>query len=702
MGLAVNTKTVTSRAATSRTVRGKMVIKTIQTAHKFTRLAAVLLAVSLLSPVLAQDAAGNAPAPVMDGVAVISEGRSVSLRWSLPDGAFPEGGFRVERISANGSVTTVAVPSPRPWQELLAEAGDADGPVISEEAYRAVQELFAAEAVSQTSEDDTGLQLLRAFYTLEMAVNPDLAAALGLLFRDEDVTLGERYSYEVFTGAGRRVGTAAITVGTTPPLAAPSGLRAIPTAAGIELIWDRAAEQDLVFAYRIWTAAPGAGQPTLLTPDWFTPPAPAPEGDDGVVEETYWYRDEGREPGTAVQYSIIGRDLFGRETPPTTPVLAVMPDPRALPQPLVVEAATGDRSISLTWAVEPDERIVAIGVLRSRGLDVDAELVSPLLEPSATSWTDENLLGGEDYHYAIAAFDADGAAAIGPIWTQRAVNPKGPEAVSDLTLEPSTTALLLTWTAPPQVDVGRYQVYAGRPGASFEEMTLLGETVLRSYSAPIPENTLFDVAYRVRAVNTSDVAGAVSSEVSGRPLDLTPPSAPLWADVTGEEEQISLTWLRDLDPDISFLRLLRATEDGGFEVLIDELALEQTTHLDREVIAGVSYRYALQAVDAAGNESELSEAAQAAAWSLTPAATVTNLEAVLLEDGGVHLSWSAGEPAGTGWVVSRLLNGNWVEVSDLLTVPGFVDDRAAAGDTFRVTSYSSTGQAGEPVEIIVR
>src|SRR5690606_20391199 len=101
-------------------------------------------------------------------------------------------------------------------------------------------------------------------------------------------------------------------------------------------------------------------------------------------------------------------------------------------------------------------------------------LISPLLEPSVTNWTDEDLLGGEDYHYAVAAFDASGAAAIGPIWTQRAVNPNGPEAVAGLALEPTAAALLLTWQAPPQIDVGRYQVYAGRPGTPFDEMTLIG------------------------------------------------------------------------------------------------------------------------------------------------------------------------------------------------------------------------------------
>lgn len=654
----------------------------------------LVLALWALAP--AQNAAGD-QAPVMDEVAVISEGPRVSLRWSLPDGAFPEGGFTVERTAPDGTLTTIPVPSPRPWEELVAAAGDGE-PVISAEGYRAVQELFDAESVRQAAESDTGLTLLRAFYTLEIAINPDLAAALGLLFHDDDVLVGQRYSYEVFTGGGRRVGAAAITAGSTPPLSAPSGLRATPSGAGIDLIWDRPAEEDLVFAYRVWSGAAGAGELTPLTEDWFTLPLPAAEGDPEDAEASSWYRDESRAPGSNVAYTVVGRDLFGRETPPSLSVVAVVPDPRGLPQPLVVGAEVGDLTITLDWALETDERVVAVGVLRSRGQDVPPVLVSPLLDPSQTSWTDEGLFGGVDYYYAVAAFDATGRAAVGPTWVQRAVNPNGPDAVNGLRLKPAETAMLLSWNAPQQPDVGRYQVYAARPGTPFEEMTLLGETWATTFSAPIPTNTLFDVAYRVRAVNTSDVPGAVSAEVSGRPLDLTPPSAPLWAAVVGEEELVALDWLRDLDPDVSYLRLWRAAPDVEFELLADQLAPSTTSYRDTAAVAGVSYRYALQAVDAAGNESPLSAVMTAAAWSLAPAAPASNLTAELLDGGGVRLSWDAAEP-GVGWVVSKLANGSWVEVSDLLSAPSFVDLRGTRGASYRVTSYSSTGQAGEPVAV---
>lgn len=654
-----------------------------------------VLAWSLAPRALAQDAA---QAPQMDAVAIVSEGQQVSLRWSFPDGVFPVGGFNVVRTSATGSSVTIDVPSPRPWAELV--AAGIGGPVITEQTYQAVTTLFDPQAAAQTGEDEGSLALLRAFYTLELAANPELAEAVGLLIHDDEVETGARYSYEVFSAAGERIGSAAITVGSTPALAPPSGLQATATPAGIELIWDRAAEDDLVFAYKVTATVPGA-PPTLLTPEWLAPPAPTTDEDGNAAEAPYWFRDEGRAPGETVQYSIVGRDLFGRETPPSDLVVAVMPGPEGLPQPIVVEALAGDRAIELTWALEPDERIVAVGVLRSRDLSTPPVLVSPLLGPLETSWTDADLLGGEDYHYAVAAFDAGGAATISPVWTQRAVNPHGPDAVTGLALEPAAEAMLLRWAAPPQDDVGRYQVYAGRSGATFEEMTLIGETVLTTYSAPIPSNTLFDVAYRVRAVNTSDVAGAASDEVSGRPLDRTPPSAPLWADVIGEEERIALSWLRDLDPDVSFLRLLRADdEQGAWRSLVTDLAPGTTSYVDADVVAGVVYRYALQAVDAAGNESELSEAVQASAWSLAPADPVTGLTATLLEVGGAELSWAAGEP-GVTWVVSKRQGDNWLEISDLLTSPGFVDERGQAGASYRLTSYSSTGQAGAPVEVSV-
>jgi hypothetical protein len=48
--------------------------------------------------------------------------------------------------------------------------------------------------------------------------------------------------------------------------------------------------------------------------------------------------------------------------------------------------------------------------------------------------------------------------------------------------------------------------------------------------------------------------------------------------------------------------------------------------------------------------------------------------------------------------VSKLLGGAWVEISDLLDEPSYVDTRGRPGDGYRVVSYSATGQPGGEAE----
>lgn len=629
--------------------------------------------------------------PVMDEIAALSEGPRVSLRWSLPDQVFPAGGFVLTRIAPDGSRTEVRVASPLPASEAPVDA----------ETYEALEQLYDPAVVAADDGEAFSLGLLRAIFALEAAADPDVARALGILVDHDGVALGERWRYEVRTGDGQRVGAAEITVGSSPPLDAPGGLRAQPAADGIALRWTAADEDTLVFGYRVEALGPdGAFRP--LNEGWITPPTP-----DEDEQDPLWFVDgTPRLIGTTATYRLVGRDLFGRETPPSAPVTVAIADPNALPQAIIVDAESGDRTITLRWAVDPDPRMAAMAVLRATSPDATPQLASPLFTPDVLEWTDEGLRGGVDYYYAIAAFDRDGLASVGPMWAQRAINPHPPGAPSALSVEPRTDGLDLRWSAPPEDDVGRYQVFGGRPGTPLEGMALLAETRDTALTVPIPENTLSDVAFRVRAVNTSDVTGAASEEAAGRPLDATPPSPPLWLAVEGRERAVSLAWLRDLDPDVDHLRLWRATGAAGdeglapiaFVVIADRLDPGVTSYLDLDVVPGVVMTYRLEAVDASGNVSEPSEVRTASAWDLSAPAAPAGLQAELSED-GVRLAWEAAAVA--GWIVERWWQGAWVEVSDLLEAPTFLDARGAAGGRYRVTAVSGTGQLGERAEVEV-
>jgi fibronectin type 3 domain-containing protein len=68
---------------------------------------------------------------------------------------------------------------------------------------------------------------------------------------------------------------------------------------------------------------------------------------------------------------------------------------------------------------------------------------------------------------------------------------------------------------------------------------------------------------------------------------------------------VELTWERNTEADLAGYRVYRATGDGAFEKLDD---VQVPAYSDRKVEAGKTYRYALSAVDQAGNESARSAA----------------------------------------------------------------------------------------------
>lgn len=641
------------------------------------------------------------PGPSFDGVAAVSEGERVALRWSLPGDVFPSGGFVVRAVAPDGTERTFPVASPAPRALALVDA----------DTYDAIEELFDPTLAPVDDDEALALAFLRAAFALEAAADPDLARALGVLSVVDELPVGERWRFEVATAAGVRVGSAELVVGGTPPLEPPDGLAVEPTVDGVGLRWRAADEATLVFGYRVEVRGAG-GAFVDLGSGWLTPPEP-----DEAAPDPFWFVDDTPYPvGLEVVYRVVGRDLFGRETPPSASVALVIPDPLAFPRGLVVDAQSGDRTVTLRWAIEPDPRVVAVGVVRAEHPDDPPVLVSPLFAASVDTWTDEGLRGGRDYLYAIAAYTEEGLASVGPAWVQRALNPHPPGAPLAPVATPGTDGVSLRWAAPADDDVGRYQVYGGRPGTPFEAMTLVAETTATELHVPVPENTLFDLALRVRAVNTSDVAGDPSVEVVARLLDETPPSAPLWADVQGVERGVALRWLLDLDPDVVALRLERADGvavldgalvdaagaalgDAAFATLAAALAPDVTSFLDADVDAGRLYAYRLVAIDASGNASPPSEARAAAAWDLRAPAAPRGLRAAL-EGGGAALTWDA-DPSAAGWVVSRWLGNGFVEVSDLLEAPAFVDARGAAGDRYRVVAVSPSGLLGAGAEVTV-
>ncbi len=120
--------------------------------------------------------------------------------------------------------------------------------------------------------------------------------------------------------------------------------------------------------------------------------------------------------------------------------------------------------------------------------------------------------------------------------------------------------------------------------------------------------------YRVQTIakldNNREAESEFSPEVSITPADQFPPAVPSGLRATATPNSVELTWDANTEGDLAGYRIYRAAAGGPFEKIADGSTLP--TYSDRAVERGKTYRYAVSAVDQAGNESMRSAVVEAA------------------------------------------------------------------------------------------
>jgi hypothetical protein len=110
----------------------------------------------------------------------------------------------------------------------------------------------------------------------------------------------------------------------------------------------------------------------------------------------------------------------------------------------------------------------------------------------------------------------------------------------------------------------------------------------------------------VTLANHKEAESDLSEEVSITPSDTFPPAAPKGVQTSTAPNSIELNWERNTEEDLSGYRVYRAEGNGALEKIADVSAVP--SYSDRKVEHGKTYRYAITALDQAGNESPRSSA----------------------------------------------------------------------------------------------
>jgi len=183
-----------------------------------------------------------------------------------------------------------------------------------------------------------------------------------------------------------------------------------------------------------------------------------------------------------------------------------------------------------------------------------------------------------------------------------------PASPSGVTIDNDEQTLKVTWTgaAPGQL----FRVYeVPPPGAPAAPPALLTDTPLKTAEFTTPVEFGRERCFTVSAVETvgrTSFEGADAPATCKTPRDTFAPEAPTKLVAVAGEGGVDLVWTGVTAPDLAGYIVLRRPGQGGTLQPLMRAPISELTYRDTTAQAGMTYVYAVYAVDKAGNVSELS------------------------------------------------------------------------------------------------
>lgn len=287
-------------------------------------------------------------------------------------------------------------------------------------------------------------------------------------------------------------------------------------------------------------------------------------------------------------------------------------------------------------------------LLRAEGAE-GALLTVDTLAADVRTYVDTGLKALTAYRYALVAFDASGNQSSQVL--SSATRTAGIQTPAQVRAADGLGRITVTWQAVDSEDVvgydvyratrsdGTYEVVAGNEGSDFTT----GRTTF--VDSNLAGGTL--LFYRIRAIGGNGLLSELSAFVSGRAeADESAPGSPQNVSVIPSESdptQITVRWTAPTTDanggqrtGLAGFRLLRA-EGSGSLVPVATLDADVRQYDDTGLRSLTTYRYALIAFDASGNESGQSSAGQASTIGVEVPTGVRAADGI----GRIQITWSA-------------------------------------------------------------
>lgn len=532
------------------------------------------------------------------------------------------------------------------------------------ELYEQVQSALEAQNPVQTFFALRSNSILGRLYTF---VHPEVAAALGRLYIDTTAAPGEKVSYriEFVDDLGRPTGTVLeedVTLEEMIP-EPPSDIQLSNDGYAMTINWHYPSSgrvDDKVIRFEILESGPDRDDFRVVNTRFIL-------RDDNQTEYVHHFTTS--RLGIPVQYTITAVDITGRQGPAGEIVDFFIED--NIPPGVVehVAAQFVEDVIEVTWPVSPEPDLSGYRVYRSTDLSGEFELLQEdLVDPFFPVYRDRDIEENVRYFYKVTAVDFSGnesamsAAAMRHV-PDRTPPPAPVEFRAEFLKDEGTVHLRWAVGERPR-DFRTYIVLRRKISEAGE--TIFDQLTHDDYrrnefmdpgagGLGFEEGVFYE--YGVLAADSSRNFSDTTKILLQVPL-VTPPEPPgnVMA-VNHDGIRVNVSWTQTPSGAVVYYNVARETPDNEL-THFRRLPVRERRLRDETVELGMEYRYAVSAVDSAGNESEPVFSDKVQVRNYDPPRQVRNVRIAEIED-GLEISW---EP-----VVSAHLAGYKVYRSGLAT-----------------------------------
>ncbi|MFC2041503.1 hypothetical protein ACFLTY_04200 [Chloroflexota bacterium] len=445
-----------------------------------------------------------------------------------------------------------------------------------------------------------------------------------------------------------------ITMGSYPP-AAPTGLVATQGDTEISLDWNDNTEGDLA-SYNVYRGL-SSGNYTQIETLW----ASSNYTDTGLTNEVTYY------------YVVTAVDLGSNESGYSNGDSATPTDlPPAAPTGLV--ATPGENQIVLDWNDNTDYDLDGYNIYRGLTSGNYTQIESLW---ASSNYTDTGLTNGITYYYAVTAVDLTSNESGYSDEASTAPVDLPPTAPTLLVATPGDTEVFLDWNDNSEGDLAGYNIYRSLTSGNYT--TPIQSLWASSNYTDTGRTNGVKYYYVVRAEDDGTNESGNSNQVNAVPGN-APPAKPTGLVATGGDEEISLVWNDNTEPDLEGYNIYRGLSSGNYTEMIETL-WASSNYTDAPLYGG-TYYYVVTAVDNVTNESGYSNEYSATATDTAPAAPT--ILVATEGDEQITLDWAdntEGDLAGYN-IYRRLASGNYTQIETLWASSNYTDTGLTNGVTY--------------------